>query len=234
MNFLKSNGRTLAVLVLVAVALSACVTDNRKKTAAATAVQKSGLRADYAAVAGERFPVPAVDTTRIDPKYLRQIVDYRTAEQPGTIIVDTSAKFLYLVREGGRAIRYGIGVGREGFSWAGRARVGWKRAWPTWTPPADMIAREPELEKYRNGMQPGLDNPLGARALYIFEGNRDTLYRVHGTNEPESIGKAVSSGCIRLLNQDIIDLYDRVPVDAKIVVLAPGGEKMAAFSDHRH
>ena len=101
----------------------------------------------------------------------------------------------------------------------GEARVAWKREWPTWTPPADMIARQPELEKYRNGMEQGLNNPLGARALYIFEGKRDTLYRLHGTNEPWSIGKAVSSGCIRLLNQDVVDLYDRIPAGTRIVVI---------------
>ena len=118
-------------------------------------------------------------------------------------------------------MRYGVGLGREGFGWDGRARIPFKRAWPTWTPPAEMIAREPELEKYRDGMEPGLDNPLGARALYLFEGRVDTLYRLHGTQEAYSIGRAVSSGCVRLLNQDIIDLYDRVPNGTEVVVRAP-------------
>lgn len=173
----------------------------------------------YAAIPDELFPIPAVDVQLMPPEYWRQIVDDPTGERPGTIVVDTPNRFLYLVREGGKALRYGVGVGREGFSWAGEGRIAWKRKWPTWTPPAEMITREPELEKYRNGMAPRLDNPLGARALYIFEGNRDTLYRLHGTNEPQSIGKAVSSGCIRLINQDIIDLYDRVPVGTRIVVI---------------
>jgi lipoprotein-anchoring transpeptidase ErfK/SrfK len=123
------------------------------------------------------------------------------------------------VRENGRALRYGVGVGRDGFDWSGRAKILMKRKWPTWTPPRSMIERQPELEKYANGMPPGLDNPLGARALYLFENGRDTLYRLHGTNEPWSIGKAMSSGCIRLFNQDIIDLYDRVPRGTSVVVL---------------
>ena len=173
----------------------------------------------YAAIPDEPFPIPAVDIRHVPPTHWRQIVEDPTGEPPGTLVVDTPNRFTYLVREGGRALRYGVGVGRDGFSWAGEARVAWKRKWPTWTPPADMIARQPELEKYRNGMKPGLNNPLGARALYIFEGKRDTLYRLHGTNEPWSIGKAVSSGCIRLLNQDVVDLYDRVPAGTRIVVI---------------
>ena len=119
----------------------------------------------------------------------------------------------------GKAMRYGIGVGRAGFAWKGSARVAAKKPWPTWTPPKEMIEREPELEKYAKGMPPGLENPLGARALYIFQNGRDTLYRVHGSREAHTIGRAVSSGCIRLLNQDVIDLYDRVKPGAKIVVL---------------
>lgn len=173
----------------------------------------------YAAIPDEKFPIPAVDVSEVDPRYLRQEVAYRTDEQPGTIIVDTRDTFLYLVRENGRALRYGVGVGRDGFDWSGRALIQMKREWPTWTPPRSMIERQPELEKYANGMPPGLDNPLGARALYLFENGRDTLYRLHGTNEPWSIGNAVSSGCIRLFNQDIIDLYSRVPLGTAVAVL---------------
>lgn len=172
----------------------------------------------YRAMPGEPFPVPAVDLTKIDPVYYRQLVDYSSTEPAGTIIVDTPNRFLYLTMEGGKAIRYGVGIGREGFTWGGRARIARKAVWPTWTPPEDMIAREPELAKYRNGMPGGPDNPLGARALYIFEGNRDTLYRLHGTSETWSIGKSVSSGCVRLLQQDVIDLYNRVPNGTPIVV----------------
>ena len=173
----------------------------------------------YAAIPDEEFPIPAVDVSRIDPRYLRQEVAYQTEQQPGTIVVDTRQTFLYLVRENGRALRYGVGVGRDGFEWSGRAQILMKRKWPTWTPPRSMIERQPELEKYANGMPPGLDNPLGARALYLFENGRDTLYRLHGTNEPWSIGRAVSSGCIRLFNQDIIDLHSRVPLGTPVVVL---------------
>lgn len=173
----------------------------------------------YAALPDEKFPIPAVNLKHVNPAYYRRLVDYRTTETVGTIIVDTPKRYLYLTMEDGKAMRYGVGIGRAGFSWGGRARIAWKRPWPTWTPPSDMIARQPELEKYRKGMEPGLDNPLGARALYIFEGNRDTLYRLHGTGEEKSIGKAVSSGCVRLLNQDVIDLYNRVPSGTKIVVL---------------
>lgn len=172
----------------------------------------------YRAMPEERFPIPAVDLSKIDPRYFRQIVDYTSPETIGTIIVDTPNRFLYLTMENGKALRYGVGIGRDGFRWGGRARIGRKQEWPKWTPPAEMIAREPDLEKYRHGMPPGLGNPLGARALYIFEGNRDTLYRLHGTAEAWSIGNAVSSGCVRLLNQDIIDLYGRVPVGTKVVV----------------
>jgi len=172
----------------------------------------------YRAMPEERFPIPAVDLTKIDPVYYRQLVDYAAPEPAGTIIVDTPNRFLYLTMEGGKAMRYGVGIGRAGFEWGGRARIQYKREWPTWTPPAEMIARQPELEEYRNGMAPALDNPLGARALYIFEGGRDTLYRVHGTSEYWSIGKAVSSGCVRLLQQDVIDLYNRVPNGTPIVV----------------
>ncbi|MTH99427.1 L,D-transpeptidase [Roseibium sp. RKSG952] len=172
----------------------------------------------YRAMPEEKFPIPAVNLSKIDPVYYRQLVDYDTGEPAGTIVVDTPNRFLYLQMESGKAMRYGIGIGRAGFTWGGSARIAYKREWPTWTPPAEMIARQPETAKWRNGMPPGLENPLGARALYIFEGNKDTLYRVHGTSEDWSIGKAVSSGCVRLLQQDIIDLYNRVPNNSRIVV----------------
>ncbi|WP_436638675.1 L,D-transpeptidase [Microbaculum sp. FT89] len=175
----------------------------------------------YGPAPDEQFPLPAVDLTAVPEKYLRRQVDYETTETVGTVIVDTKNFYLYLVQENGKAMRYGVGIGREGFEWSGRARIAWKRAWPKWTPPNDMIARQPELEPYsaaNGGMEPGLKNPLGARALYIFQGTRDTLYRLHGTSEEWSIGKAVSSGCVRLLNQDIIDLYDRVPIGSRILV----------------
>lgn len=165
--------------------------------------------------------IPAVPFRKIDPRYYRQLVDDPTGEPAGTIVVDTAERFLYHVREGGEAVRYGIGIGRAGFAWSGRAVVQWKQEWPRWTPPADMIARQPELAKYsaeNGGMEPGLDNPLGARALYLFQNGVDTLYRIHGSPEWWSIGKAVSSGCVRLINQDIIDLYGRVPKGTPVLV----------------
>ncbi len=173
----------------------------------------------YAAQNDNGFMIPAIPLNRIDPVYYRQVVPYQAPEQAGTVVVDPHNTFLYLVRGDGTAMRYGIGVGREGFSWSGNATIRDKQQWPKWHPPAAMIERQPELQKYANGgMEGGLANPLGARALYLYEGNRDTLYRIHGTNEPWSIGKAVSSGCIRMLNQDAIDLYNRVPLDTPVIV----------------
>jgi lipoprotein-anchoring transpeptidase ErfK/SrfK len=175
----------------------------------------------YGPVYDGGFEVPAVPIERMDPELLRQVVSDPTGEPAGTIVVDTSQHFLYLVLGGGQAMRYGVGLGRQGFEWAGRANVQWKQKWPKWTPPADMIARQPELAKYseeNGGMPPGLDNPLGARALYIFQDGVDTLYRIHGSPEWSSIGRSVSSGCVRLMNQDIIDLYDRVPGQAPVLV----------------
>lgn len=175
----------------------------------------------YRAMPEEQFPVPAVNLKKVPPQYYRRVVENPTGEPPGTVFVDTTGYYLYLVENDGMARRYGVGLGKAGFEWSGRARIAWKQAWPKWTPPAEMIERDPKLEKYsaeNGGMPPGLDNPLGARALYIFQGKEDTLYRVHGTGEYWSIGKAVSSGCVRLLHQDVIDLYDRVPNDTPIII----------------
>lgn len=174
----------------------------------------------YRAMPEERFAIPAVDLTKLEPRLYRQVVDYPTEEKPGTVIVNTTERYLYHVQEGGTAMRYGVGIGRSGFDWSGRAHIAYKREWPVWTPPSDMIARQPTLEKWRNGQPPGISNPLGARALYIHQGNRDTLYRLHGTGEVHTIGKAISSGCVRLLHQDIIDLHDRVRSGSTIVVTA--------------
>jgi len=154
-----------------------------------------------------------LQTQRTVPsEYLRTEVDYSTSERPGTIVVDTRAKHLYLVQAGGRAVRYGIGVGRPGFTWAGVKTITRKAEWPDWTPPPEMIKRRPDLPKHMNG---GPENPLGARALYL----GSSLYRIHGTNEPYTIGQNVSSGCIRMMNQDVEDLYDRVKVGTKVIVL---------------
>ena len=176
------------------------------------------LRSQYAARRDDGYLLPSVPVGKIDAKYRRQRVDYKTKYRPGTIIVSTKERLLWLVEPNGTAMRYGIGVGKQGFSWGGSAKIGWKRAWPTWTPPARMIGRQPELAKWRKGMPGGPSNPLGARALYLMRGGRDTLYRIHGSPEWWSIGTRASSGCIRLINQDIIDLHDRVKPGARVIV----------------
>jgi lipoprotein-anchoring transpeptidase ErfK/SrfK len=150
----------------------------------------------------------------------KEIIRYRTHERPGTIIIDTSKRKLFYVMKNGKAISYGVGVGRRGFQWSGTARIGRKSEWPGWHPPKEMIERERrngrELPEYMPG---GPNNPLGARALYLFQGRKDTLYRIHGTNQPDTIGTAASSGCIRMMNEEVIDLYRRVPMGAKVIVI---------------
>ncbi|TDR84492.1 L,D-transpeptidase [Enterovirga rhinocerotis] len=174
----------------------------------------------YGEIGGEPHPVPAVDPTTLKPDYVRQLVDYRTNEKPGTIVVDPHGKFLYLVMEGGQAMRYGVGVGKEGLAFTGTANIARKAQWPRWTPTPNMIRREPDrYGRWAGGVSGGEDNPLGARALYLHKNGKDTLYRIHGTNEPHTIGQAVSSGCIRMMNQDVIDLYRRVPAGSRVVVL---------------
>lgn len=176
----------------------------------------------YGAMPNERFPIPAVPLDKIPRRYWRRQVDFESDQPVGTLVVNTSTFYLHMVQENGKAMRYGVGLGRAGFSWSGTGRIAWKQTWPKWTPPDEMIERQPELEKWsaeNGGMPPGIDNPLGARALYIFQGNVDTLYRVHGSPEYWSIGKAVSSGCVRLMNQDIIDIYGRVPKGTRLVVV---------------
>ena len=149
---------------------------------------------------------------RLDAKFMRQVVPYRTEEKVGTIVVNTGEKFLYLVLGKGKALRYGIGTARDGFEWSGSHRITRKAEWPGWTPPAEMRKRKPDLPAHMPG---GKNNPLGARALYIGA----TLYRIHGTNEPWTIGGDVSSGCIRMVNDDVVDLYERVKIGAKVIVL---------------
>ena len=188
----------------------------------------------YGAVMGEPYPVPRIDLSRIDAAYLRRTVPYQGAEQPGTIIIDPHTRYLHFVLDGGQAIRYGVGVGREGFGWSGTAVIKTKQEWPDWYPPKEMIARQPEIRREMQDLQSGLGmpggpgNPLGARAMYLWQGNKDTLYRIHGTVEPWTIGKRVSSGCIRMINQDAIDLYGRVPVGTQVIVLGDRGEEVAA------
>ena len=154
---------------------------------------------------------PTPDEENLPAAFQRQLVFFRTSEPPGTIVVTTSQRFLYVVQGNNRALRYGIGVGREGFQWAGQQRISRKAEWPDWTPPPEMIARQPYLPRFMAG---GPGNPMGARALYL----GGTVYRIHGTNQPQTIGHAVSSGCFRLVNKDVINLYERVPVGTRVVV----------------
>jgi lipoprotein-anchoring transpeptidase ErfK/SrfK len=179
------------------------------------------LAAMYGPVSDGGFLIPAIPHQQMEAKFYRQRVIDPTGEAPGTVVVDTPNRFLYVVEPGGTAMRYGVGIGREGFAWQGEGVIHWRQPWPRWKPPAEMVARQPELRQYsieNGGMEPGLKNPLGARALYIFQNRQDTLYRLHGNPDWRSIGKAVSSGCVRLINQDVIDLYERVPFHARIVV----------------
>jgi lipoprotein-anchoring transpeptidase ErfK/SrfK len=150
-----------------------------------------------------------------DMRTMRE-VENPTRQPPGTIVIDTGSRHLYYVQDGGRALEYGIGVGREGFAWKGTAHVQRKAEWPGWTPPPEMLKRRPDLPRHMDG---GIENPLGARAMYLYNGKGDTGFRIHGTNEPDTIGQAVSSGCIRMMNADVVDLYKRVPVGTKVVVL---------------
>ena len=177
-------------------------------------------------ISSEPFTIPPVPQGVVPQQFWRQLVPNTTGAPAGTIVVDPTARYLYLNRSATESIRYGIGVGRAGFGWSGQAIVGLKRAWPNWTPPEEMIAREPELARYsaeNGGQAPGLTNPLGARALYLFQNGVDTLYRIHGNPEAASIGRAVSSGCIRMLNHDIIDIYERVPTGTPVIVRGGGG-----------
>jgi lipoprotein-anchoring transpeptidase ErfK/SrfK len=153
---------------------------------------------------------------KINSKWRRQLVKYRSREPQGTVVVDTASHFLYVIFENQTALRYGVGVGRDGFRWFGRARIDRKALWPRWIPPPEMRARQPELPEYMDG---GPDNPLGPRALYLFRGGKDLGYRLHGTLEPWSIGSNVSSGCIRMFSEDIIDLYQRCPIGTRVLVL---------------
>ena len=223
---------TVTATLSAGLALSACTTvdeDGEPVTVSSRVPDFPDYASMYASVQDGGFTIPAVPYTKIPERFLRQVVKDPTGESRGTIVVDTRSHHLFLVTGGGRAIRYGVGLGRAGFEWSGRAEVGARRVWPKWFPPDEMIDRDPKLEKYRmsydkkndvynGGMEPGVRNPLGARALYLYEGGKDTLYRLHGSPEWNSIGKSVSSGCVRLMNQDIIDLYARVPEGTPVLV----------------
>ncbi len=183
--------------------------------------QFEGYATMYGPMEDDGFQIPAVPWQKIDQQFLRQIVPDPTGARPGTVIVDTASHHLYVVQDGGMSIRYGVGLGRQGFEWSGDAVIQWKQHWPKWTPPDEMVARDPKLAQYsaaNGGMPGGLTNPLGARAMYLFQNGVDTLYRLHGSPEWWSIGKSVSSGCVRLINQDVIDLYSRVPNQTPVIV----------------
>lgn len=209
---------------MLATALAGCTTTAGTMAQAATSDSQANpvpveVASMYAAVVGDRFPIRASNMALVPERYWRQEVQDPTGEKPGTVVVDTANRFLYHVHDAGRATRYGVGIGAAGFAWAGRAHIAYKREWPTWTPPSDMIKRHPELEIYRRGMEPGPGNPMGPRALYIHKGNQDTLYRIHGNPDEKTIGQAISSGCVRLLPQDIIHLHDQVRSGSPLLVV---------------
>jgi len=212
-------------------ALAACSTTPHEDPAAPLASTQTKSAAEYRPETGDPsemynattdggFNIPAVDAKHIKSDHVRQTVDYETSEKPGTIVVDQTSRYLYFVLPGGKAIRYAVGVGPVARAFpGGEAEIAWKAKWPRWTPTQSMIERNPkQYARNAGGVDGGPGNPMGARALYMHQNGVDTYYRVHGTNDPSSIGKAVSAGCIRLLNQDIIDLYNRVRPGAKIVV----------------
>lgn len=197
--------------VLGALALGGC--------AATDGMSLAEARQVYGPVPDKKFAIPAVDISKVDPKYWRRTVRYESREEPGTIIVDPSNYYVYRIEGGGNATRYGANVGRDGFRWSGDAYVGRKSEWATWTPPPEMIKRQPEAAKYARGMPGGLENPLGARTLHLYQNGRYTLYTIYASLDEESIGSGITSGCVGLLTQDMIDLYDQTPVKTKVVVL---------------
>jgi lipoprotein-anchoring transpeptidase ErfK/SrfK len=205
------------VLASLAILLTGCVTTDRY---AQTGPEANPTDSRYGKLIDTGRQIPAVDVYDIDLSLLRTRVAYKTQYRSGTVVVDITARRLYLVQPGGQALRYAVGVGREdALNFQGNAVIGRKEIWPSWTPTPSMIERIPRYAAYAGGMPGDIGNPLGARALYLYREGRDTQFRIHGTNEPASIGTAVSSGCIRLFNQDIIDLYARVPLGAAVVVV---------------
>ncbi|WP_424934082.1 L,D-transpeptidase [Amaricoccus macauensis] len=213
-----SNLRILAAGMGLSILLSGCMMETGPVVEAAP--QEPAVdQAYYASRADGSRTLPAIDIEDYHPALLRNEVEFETTEAPGTVVIDTKGPFLYLVQGEGKAIRYGIAIGRTGFGWTGEGVIARRAQWPRWTPPPEMIKRDPSLAKWAGGQPGGVHNPLGARALYIYFNGRDSGYRIHGTNSPRSIGYAASSGCFRMLNQDVIDLYDRVPAGTRVVVL---------------
>ena len=228
---------TLMATAVMLMGLSACEMDpalmgpmTMAQPAAQMAVVDPNIPVDgdmthYAAVEDEGKAVPGIPVAQVPPAYQRQVVDYPSDKPAGTVIIDPSTKHLYLVQGNNTALRYGIAVGRAGFGWSGEADIVSRTTWPKWTPPYEMIDRNPDLEKFRDVGQPGgLTNPLGARALYLTTNGVDYGYRIHGTPEWNSIGQNASSGCIRMINQDVMDLYTRVPDGTRVIVLTDDGQ----------
>jgi lipoprotein-anchoring transpeptidase ErfK/SrfK len=216
--FLTGSAAMLASALAACSATTGTMAKSRASSTAVTIVP-ADVNLMYGAIHDDRFPIRASNMALVPERFWRQEVTDPTGEPEGTVVVDTTNRFLYHVGVGGRAMRYGVGIGASGFAWSGRAHIAYKREWPTWTPPSDMIKRHPELEIYRRGMEPGPDNPMGPRALYIHKGNQDTLYRIHGNSDERTIGQAISSGCVRLLPQDIIHLHDNVRSGSPLLVI---------------
>jgi len=243
MFFLTRRSVITGASVSAATCLTGCVSTNPNPSlnaavipgppSPATSAMADAIEPNYSSIYGEvkdtNFTVPAVKLAQVDPAFLRKDVSYATNEGPGTIVVDPANHYLYHVEEGGRATRYGVGVGREGFVWAGEARIKSKQEWPDWYPPKEMLGRRPDLMKSMVDLQSGIGmhggpaNPLGARAMYLWQGDHDTYFRIHGTNEPWTIGLSQSSGCIRMINQDAMDLYQKTPIGTRVVVLGSPG-----------
>jgi lipoprotein-anchoring transpeptidase ErfK/SrfK len=221
----------MAACVALSVLLAGCMTD--PALIEAGLVKPPAPQVDDAAYVARQdgsFAIPAIPLERLPTEYRRQTIYYPSDESPGTVIVNPAARHLYLITGKNTAVRYGISVGKAGFEWSGVAAVTSRKPWPTWTPPPEMIARKPELIEWEKGQPGGPTNPLGARALYLTTDGVDYGYRIHGTPEWQSIGSNASSGCIRMINQDIIDLYGRVPDGAKVVVLTRDGQMPTGLS----
>lgn len=205
---------------LVFAAMTACTFDPQTGRFIDTSPIEEEMRpVSYAAVKDGNFAVPALDATKIPEAYQRKLVNNPLPDEaPGTILVDTQTRHLYLIQDRRTALRYGIGVGKDGFGWKGETVADRKARWPTWTPPPEMIKRTPSLERWKEGQPGGLSNPLGARAIYLQKDGHDTGFRIHGTPDWRSIGTSASSGCFRMVQQDVIDLYERVAPGAKVIV----------------
>jgi lipoprotein-anchoring transpeptidase ErfK/SrfK len=247
MSILTRRTMIAGVSASAAATLTGCVSSNPNPAINAAAVSAPPSPAQtamadavaprydeiYSEVKDGEFIVPTVKLSQVNSAFLRTNIAYATREAPGTIVVDPANHYLYHVEDGGRATRYGVGVGREGFVWYGDATIKSKQEWPDWYPPKEMMDRRPDLKKSvvalqsGEGMHGGPANPLGARAMYLWQGNHDTYFRIHGTNEPWTIGSSQSSGCIRMINQDAMDLYQKTPVGTRVVVLASPGAQPA-------